>query len=255
MMAEEPLANVSVAVLAGGRGTRLAGVLGDLPKVLAPVGGSTVLDHLLARLRRFGARRVVLCLGYQSRKVIDHIARRPTENLVVEASVETEPLGTGGAIALARPLLGQDAALVINGDTLVDADLGAFAADFYRRDPVASVLCVRVDRADRYGRVDVSADGWIERFREKDPAADGSGLINAGAYLFGTAMLDAIAAHGAGSLETDILERQQPGRLAAFVVDAPFIDIGTPESLIEAQIEVGTAAAGAAGSGLPSAPA
>ena len=49
------LGEIDIAVLCGGKGSRLASVLGDTPKVLAPIGDSTYLDILVARLKTFGA--------------------------------------------------------------------------------------------------------------------------------------------------------------------------------------------------------
>ena len=58
------LDGIEVLVLAGGLGTRIRGVLGDTPKVLAPINGRPFLDHLLDRLAALGAGRVVLSLGH-----------------------------------------------------------------------------------------------------------------------------------------------------------------------------------------------
>src|SRR4051812_6831922 len=69
-----PLASVDVAVLAGGLGTRLRSVLGETPKILAPVAGRPFLDHLLDWLAGFGARRVVLCLGVGADMVLEQLA-------------------------------------------------------------------------------------------------------------------------------------------------------------------------------------
>ncbi|WP_029010449.1 nucleotidyltransferase family protein [Azospirillum halopraeferens] len=237
MRPEDALATIDVAVLAGGLGTRIRSVLGDTPKVLAPIAGRAFLGHLLDHLARYGARRAVLCLGHLADRVTAWLSRGDSRHAIeVVCEIEPRPLGTAGALRFARGELRSDTVLVVNGDTFVDADLRAFVAAHRLSGAEASVLCVEVEDAARFGRVDVGPDGRVLRFVEKAP---GRGIINAGVYLFSAAFLDRIAASDAVSLERDVLERQPPGTLRAFVAQACFIDIGTPESLAVAAEVIG----------------
>ncbi len=216
------IADIDVAILAGGLGTRIRGVLGDTPKCLGPVAGRPFLDWMLDRLAAEGARRVLLLLGHRAEAVSQHVRGRPG----VECVVEPAPLGTAGAIRHALPRLAHAPVLVMNGDSVVGADLAAFAAAHHRP---ASLLAVRVPDAGRYGALEVAPDGSVMAFREKDPGA-GPGLINAGVYLLGHDILDLIAETDGPSLERDILARLPPDALGAVVAPGPFVDIGTPES-------------------------
>lgn len=229
---EETLAHMDVVVLAGGLGTRLRGVLDDTPKVLAPIAGRPFLGYLLDRLADQGARRVVLCLGHLADRVTGWLEREATpETLDVVCRIEPQPLGTAGALRFVRGDLRSDTVLVLNGDTFIDADLPAFLSAHRRSECEASILCVEVDDASRFGRLDIGDGGRIRRFTEKAP---GSGTINAGVYLFSATLLDRLAADRASSLEHDVLEKAAPGTLNAHVVKARFIDIGTPDSLAAA---------------------
>jgi len=67
------LNDIDVVALAGGLGTRIRDTLGDTPKLLAPIGGHAFLDILIARLRNFGARRLILGLGQLAGKVTAHL--------------------------------------------------------------------------------------------------------------------------------------------------------------------------------------
>ena len=89
-------------VLAGGLGTRIRPILGDTPKLLAPIRDQTYLDHLLNWLRGFGARRVVLGLGVHARAIVYHAQSHPVAGMEIETVVEPSPLGTAGAIRYAR---------------------------------------------------------------------------------------------------------------------------------------------------------
>ena len=229
------LASVDVLVLAGGYGTRLRGSIGETPKVLAPVAGRPFLVHLLAWLRRFGASRVVMSLGYKADAVQQFLASHPVSGLDIESCVEPEPLGTAGAIRYARPLLHSDPVLILNGDSFADADLCALVERQRSSQALATVLCVARENAQRYGQVTVDQQGRIAGFVEKGPAGAGHGVINAGVYAVSARFLDQVAAGSARSWEREVLEAAPSGTLAAALGRYTFIDIGTPESLAEAQ--------------------
>lgn len=228
------LSGVDVVVLAGGLGTRIRSVLGDTPKVLAPVAGRAFLGHTLDWLAGAGARRVVLCLGHRAERVQAWLAAEARTDLEIVTVVEPAPLGTAGALRLARPTLRSDPVLVMNGDTFVDADLPGFLEHHRASGAEASLLCVEVPDAERFGRVEIGSDGSIRRFAEKTPGDRSPGLINAGLYLFGAGWLDGLAAGSAVSLERDALTAASPGTLKGMACRAAFIDIGTPQSLDEA---------------------
>ena len=227
------IAEADVFVLAGGLGTRIRGVLGPVPKVLAPIHGRPYLDLLLEWLKQYGVRRVVFGLGHGAQAVIDHLGRTENLGLEVDASVESAPLGTAGALRLARPKLKTDHVLVMNGDGIVECDLDELMAFHVRMGCPATMVVATVDDAKRYGRVQVE-DDRVAGFSEKDAQLRGPALVNAGIYLFSRALLDRIGAGDAVSLENDVFARMEPGTIAAFVSGGRFLDIGTPESLQEA---------------------
>jgi mannose-1-phosphate guanylyltransferase len=202
-----------------------------MPKILAPVLGRPFLEHLLEWLTRQGAHRVVLSLGYRAEDVLSYLESRSFPGLEIQPAIEPEPLGTGGAVAFARPFLKVDPVLVINGDTIVDVNLSGFVRAHYDCGAEASMLCVQVEDAGRYGRVEIDALGRVFRFMEKDPAAIGPAWINAGFYLFNRSTMEKIFQLKRGSLERDILEQMPRGTIAAFRIDRRFLDIGTPQTL------------------------
>jgi len=225
------LSGIDVAVIAGGLGTRIAGVLGDTPKVLAPVDGRPFLSILLDRLA--GARKVVLCLGHLASKVTDWLAANPPP-VPVETVIEPSLLGTAGAIRFALPKLGSDPVLIMNGDSVVETDLGSFIADHRRSGAVGSLLAVEVPDGSRFGRVEIGAGGRLKRFVEKDPNATGSAWINGGIYAFTPTLLARLSGSEGPSLERDFLGLLPEATLHVAKRQARFIDIGTPASLAEA---------------------
>jgi NDP-sugar pyrophosphorylase family protein len=227
------LAPLDVLVIAGGLGTRIQSVLGDTPKLLAPIDGRPYLAYLLDWLWEFGAKRIVLSLGHRAQAVVDFLDRHRSsyDDQTVVAVTEPRPLGTAGAIRFARANLRSDPVLVMNGDSFADADLCAFLAHHRRTKAKATLLCAEVDDAGRYGRVELDREGRILGFVEKDPDFHGRSTVSTGVYLFSAALLDEIAASSATSLEHDVFARAPSGSLNAFAGRFAFIDIGTPESL------------------------
>jgi NDP-sugar pyrophosphorylase family protein len=230
----ECLAEIDVFVLAGGMGTRIRPVLGDTPKLLAPIGARTYLAHLLDWLTRFGARRIVFGLGCGAQAIRAELERDPRAGLAIVTVVEPKPLGTAGAIGFARDQLRSDPVMVLNGDSFVDADLCEFVASHHAHGRLGAVLCTEVEDGRRYGEIRRDANGNIERFVEKEASAAGAATINAGVYLLSAALLDSIANSGKSSLERDIFPSLPPGTLQAFAGAFDFIDIGTPQSLARA---------------------
>src|SRR5438552_901643 len=117
---------VSAAILAGGLGTRLRPAVADRPKVLAPVSGRPFVCYLLDLLHRHSIREVALLTGHRAAQV------RATlgdfyRGMQMRYSVESEPLGTAGAVRLALPLLTASRVLLLNGDSFCDVDLTDFS--------------------------------------------------------------------------------------------------------------------------------
>jgi len=101
-------------ILAGGLGTRLGALTRETPKPLLPVAGKPFLDYLLWNLERHGFERVLFLLGYKAMRIIEHYGSGAGHSLAddaqrnprleVEYAVETEPMGTGGALRQAKEL-------------------------------------------------------------------------------------------------------------------------------------------------------
>lgn len=222
--------DVAAIILAGGRGTRLQAVVADRPKPLALVAGRPFVTYLLDQLADAGVRRVVLSTGYLAEQFADALGDDYGE-LALAYAQESEPLGTGGAIAFASRFADADALLVMNGDSYFDVDLSRYLQWHQRRGNDASLLLVETPDASRYGTVELGDDERVTAFHEKRPGA-GPGLINAGAYVISRRLVDAIPARPA------LLEREVfPRWIAEFVVRGhavagEFLDIGVPEDYV-----------------------
>jgi len=222
-------------ILAGGFGTRLRQVVADRPKALAEILGRPYIYHLLDRLADCGLQRVVLCTGHMA-DMLEAALGVSYRGLTLRYSREDAPLGTGGALALALARHPSPLALVINGDSLIEADLRAFMEWFAQRPArgeAGALLLAHVAEASRYGRVAVDCAGAVTGFVEKGQS--GPGFISAGVYLLRPESLEGLQPGRAASMEQDVFPAlAAAGRLCALETRARFLDIGTPESYAEA---------------------
>lgn len=219
-------------VLAGGFGTRLRERVPDLPKPMAPVAGRPFLEYVLDRLVAGGVSEIILSVGYRADVIMGHFGNA-YRNATVSYAVESEPLGTGGAIFHAVKGQGEEAVLVLNGDTFLDVDYSELIR-WYDQSPVQVAMVLRdVPDAARYGSVLVSGE-QVSSFVEKGKA--GSGLINAGVYFIKPDVFNAFSLSGKFELEADLLQRHCRTLMPrAFISDAFFIDIGVPDDYDRAQ--------------------
>jgi D-glycero-alpha-D-manno-heptose 1-phosphate guanylyltransferase len=219
-------------VLAGGLGTRLREIVADLPKAMAPVNGRPFLAYLLDGLIAARFDTAILAVGFMSEKIRGHFGDR-YRSLPLRYSVETEPLGTGGAIKLAMTHVGTSTVFVANGDTYLELDYGAMLADHQRARSCLTVAVQTVSEAGRYGALDIDA-GHIRGFLEK--GRSGRASINAGVYLMSRDLLDRYPFPAAFSFESDLLmPHVKEIAPLAFQTQGIFIDIGVPEDYARAQ--------------------
>lgn len=220
---------INVIILAGGLGTRLKPVLNDMPKVLAPVAGRPFLSILLDQISRAGFKHVILCTGHMADQVEVEFGTE-YRGLSLIYSKEVTPLGTGGALCHALPLISSELIMVMNGDSFVDTDLSAFLRWFVGKGCKAALLLTKMNDATRYGLVDVdSNDGLITEFHEKR-AEGGAGWINAGVYLLKRSVIENILPERFSSLELELFPSLAGRELYGYCSEGKFIDIGLPES-------------------------
>lgn len=221
-------------VLAGGFGTRLREVIQDIPKPMAAVAGRPFLEILLTLLARKGFKRVVLSLGFMSEIIIEHFGDNYLGMELVH-EVETQPLGTGGAIRAALARCEADHVFIFNGDTYLDVEVDELERLWYAHQHPVIVVREVPDTA-RFGRVEMNG-GRINAFLEK--GASGLGLINAGCYVLPKNVLDDFPLGQAFSLETEFfIKSLQAIWFDGFVTQGRFIDIGVPDDYALAQTKL-----------------
>lgn len=223
-------------ILAGGLGTRLRSVVNEVPKCMAPVCGKPFLHYQIQYLTRFKEiDHVILSVGYLREVIFDWIAQQKLP-FKISYAIEENPLGTGGGIKLALQQLEGKEAIILNGDTFFDVNLTKLA-ETGQANPQAITLALKeMKDFDRYGTVERSGDGIIEKFNEKQPCE--KGLINGGIYHIDLRKISLEQFPEKGSFEKEVLETNVVKKnLRGYISDGYFIDIGIPDDYRKANVD------------------
>ena len=163
-------------VPAAGIGTRLRPHTYTQPKALLHVAGKSILAHIIDELVAVGVDEIVVVVGYLGERIEAQV-REQYRSLPVKFVQQTEPLGNGHAVYVARDHLDGEPALVVFGDTIVKGDLASLVRS---RQSMAGVTEVEDPR--QLGVVELDGDGYVRRIIEK-PSDPPSKLAVIGAYL------------------------------------------------------------------------
>jgi NDP-sugar pyrophosphorylase family protein len=200
--------------------------------MLFPVGDRPLIDWTLGGLSRCGVDTVVMAVNYMADALINHLGSSRC-GVDIVYSREQRPLGTGGPIKKAKNLLEGEPFLVLNGDILSDIDFSQLVKRHRETGATVTVALTPVADPSRYGAVEVTAEGMIRRFVEK-PArgTEPSNLINAGAYVLDTTVLDCIP-EGRVSMERDVFPiLAAESRLYGYESRGLWMDMGVPDDYL-----------------------
>lgn len=222
-------------LLVGGLGSRLRSAVPSKPKALASMGDKPFLELLVQQLRLQRVLHLVMCTGYLADQIENEFGDGHNAGVTIEYSRERIPLGTAGAVKFAQSHL-EDVSdfLVMNGDSLVEADFHQLVRFHRSHGGLVTIAVVEVDNAWRYGTVRLDATGRVQGFLEKSGDRV-PGTINAGVYIFSRAVLQHIP-EGHASLENDVFPQLLKWGVFALKQHGFFIDIGTPEDYARAQM-------------------
>jgi len=213
-------------ILAGGLGTRLKSVAGNLPKPMVPVGSKPFLALLLDELISQNVDRIILSIGYKHETFLSYF-KDTYKSCEIVYSIEDKPMGTGGAIKYALNHAQSENILVINGDTLFRVPLKEML-NFHLKYRFDLTMALKpMKNFERYGSVILSQNKII-RFEEKKYKLHGN--INGGIYILKKNLFQQFELPDRFSFETDYLKQNlNKVQMGGFIADEYFIDIGIPE--------------------------
>jgi len=198
--------DVTAVILAGGKGARLRSVVPNLPKCLAKVNGKPFIFYILRKLVSAKVRRIIIAVNYLGEMISLQVG---TEYLGIPIYYSYDMIengGTGHALRSSLHFIDTDHILVMNGDTYVDMELSHFIWEYQRGD---------------------GNTGFVLNVNK--------GIISMGIYLTCCEFVQThIPLNKSYSLEKSFLRDTYRYGIIPYIINKPFIDIGTPESYAKA---------------------
>jgi len=215
-------------ILVGGLGTRLRSITKDeIPKPMVKINRRPFLEFILDYLISQGIKKVILAVGYKY-EVIKNYFGNKYRTLILDYSIETKPLGTGGAIKKALEKAQNTDIFVLNGDTYFPISLRELERFHKFHTPLVTIALKKLKNVERYGTIEINSTGRVVKFKEKKFQKEG--LINGGIYLINKKSFLSLDPPEIFSFEKDFLEKNyETYPIYGVVFDNYFIDIGIPE--------------------------
>jgi mannose-1-phosphate guanylyltransferase len=227
-------------LLVGGFGTRLMPLTKNTPKPMLTVAGIPVTEHQLNMAKSAGITQIVLATSYLAELFTPYFGDGSKWGMQIQYAVEKTPLGTGGAIRNASKLIDSSESIVIlNGDVLSSHNLSEQIRQHEEHDADVTLHLTQVEDARAYGSVPTDSNGRVTAFLEKmeNPVTN---QINAGCYVFNPRVLESIALDTVVSVEREVFPSlvQDGAVVYGYVENAYWVDIGTPQALMNASSEI-----------------
>jgi dTDP-glucose pyrophosphorylase len=220
-----------MVIMAGGLGKRLHPYTEECPKPMLPVAGKPMLERIIERARAEGFSRFVLAVRYLGHMIEDYFGNGDRWQVSIDYLREDTPLGTAGALSLLEPVPDQPF-VVTNGDVLTDVRYGE-VLDFHERHQALATMAVRQHEWQHPFGVVHTQGVDIVGFEEKPLHLT---HVNAGIYALEPAALRALSRAKLCDMPT-LFERLQAegGRVIAYPMHEPWLDVGRPDDLERAQ--------------------
>jgi bifunctional UDP-N-acetylglucosamine pyrophosphorylase/glucosamine-1-phosphate N-acetyltransferase len=228
------------ALLAAGDSTRMLPLSANMPKHLLPVAGEPLIFHTLRSIKSAGIRDALIVHGYHGdelQKVIDSHDWAPMR---ISYVFQKERKGTAHAAAQAREFARNDPILLVYGDIMVGPDSYPGLLTMWSKGKLDAVLSVTpVDDPSSYGIVVVDHDKVTGLIEKPTPEQSSTKLVNAGIYILGPKIWNAIDRTGLSSrgeyeLTDSVMMLIKQGNVGAYSLPSWWLDIGKPWDLLRA---------------------
>ena len=225
--------DVTVVILAGGKGTRLAPYTTVLPKPLMPVGEMPILEIVIRQLKYYGFRNIVISVGHLAELIRAFFGDGSKWQMSIRYAIEDKPLGTIGPVRLIEGL--DNPFIVMNGDLLTDINYASLYEYHQRGKQMATVATTTKKVQISLGVLDSDTDGRLVGFREKPVHTYCASM---GIYVYDSSIVKLIPPdthYGFDNLMLDMLAGGQIVRIYPF--DGLWLDIGRHEDYEQASGE------------------
>ena len=221
---------MKTVIMAGGKGTRISSVSGEIPKSMLPVAGKPILEHQLECLSRQGYRDIIIVTGHLGSDIHKYFGSGKRFGVHIEYFHEPEPLGTAGALIDLKEKL-EDDFFLINGDLVFDIDLQRFERFHKDKNALASLFTHPNNHPFDSEVIITGSDsritGWLGR---KDKRNNFKNRVNAGIHIISAGLLSGFLQTTNLDLDMDILiPKLDTGLIYAYNSSEYVKDMGTPE--------------------------
>lgn len=225
-------------ILAAGLGTRLRPLTDTLPKPLLPITGAPLILWNLLLLLRHGITEVIINLHHLGHLIEKELGDGSRFGMRVSYSRELIILGTGGGIKQAEPFFNSEPFVVLNGDTLLELDLGAVVRFHEQRDALATMVLREDPDVDRWGAVEINPQQRVVRIigHGLSEAGRTDKRMFAGVHVMHPQLLKDVPMGQASSIIDAYVGAIHRGeRILGYSMDGYWSDVGTPERYAQAQ--------------------
>src|SRR5215210_4873160 len=200
--------SMKAMALAAGKGTRLFPLTGEIPKPMAPVVNTPIIEHIFDLLAGHGIEEVYVNVHYLADALLEAYGEESRVNgMAVHLERESELLGTAGGV---KRLAGRfdDTFVVVSGDALTDVNVEELVEYHREKGALATIALRRVYDTSEFGVVEVDEEGNIQGFQEKPiPEEAISTLANTGIYVFEPRALDYVPEDAFFDFAKDVFPR------------------------------------------------
>jgi histidinol-phosphate phosphatase family protein len=228
-----------VAILAGGQGTRLKSVSGELPKPMVPLIGKPILEHQIELCRKHGFYEVAVLAQYKYQKIIEYFGDGKKFGVNLTYVIEQHPRGTAGALRDALPVLA-DRFLLLYGDTYIDVDLRRFWSAHASSGVDGTLFLHPNDHPHDSDLVEIDRHGVVKSILPypHPPGREARNLVNAALYVLQRkGIVEATSDFGKADIAKQMFPQMlsQGRRLLGYVSPEYIKDVGTPERLAKVE--------------------
>ncbi len=231
---------MQAVIMAGGEGSRLRPLTGNMPKPMLPVANRPLMEHILLLLRQHGITDVVATVQFLSSVIRNYFGDGSDLGVSLSYATEEVPLGTAGSVCAAQDLL-DGTFVVISGDSLTDLDLSDVIAFHRAKGSAATLVLKRMKDPLEFGIVMTDEAGRIERFLEKPTWGQVfTDTINTGIYVLEPEVLDLIPPDQPYDFSSELfpLMLDKGLDLFGYVTEAYWTDVGNTDAYLQASRDV-----------------
>ncbi len=230
-------------ILSGGWGTRLRPLTCTIPKTLIPIVNKPVIERQILLLKAAGVKEIVLAVSVMDDVIKNYFKEGEKLGIKIHYTGEKHPKGTAGAMKLAENYLKDDNFFMLNGDVILNYDMGEMLKFHEKNKGIGTIAGKTVEDPSRYGVLIVNSETHqLLKFLEKDEYSPPNGKIgpmpiNAGVYILEPEIFSFIEPNKKVSIERQVFPRvADEKKLFYYPITGIWNDVGKPYDLLQGNI-------------------